>query len=103
MRLKRSVAFFDEASAVGGEELVEVDNLAGEFAAFVGVAHAHTVGLMLADDGVRDDVEAFFDGLDLRLEGLVLDELETARMVDERIPGDACPGLIGFREAAVDN
>ena len=96
-------ALFEDAVAVGVEEVLEFRNLGEEFAAFVGVADAQAATAELHNLLAGDDVGASADGVVGTLEGFVLDELETAAVEDEGVAGDAGGVVVGFGEAAVDD
>ena len=92
----------DVSVAVGHQQLVEVINLLFELFSYIGVAHPHTALAQFENDVGRDNVDTVFDGLLSRLERLVLHQLQTPRMEDERVAGNTGLGLVGLGEATVD-
>lgn len=80
---------FYATGGVGGEKLLEGIHLLLQFLATVGVAYAHTALREIFQHSPAMDVTTAEHSLLTVLERLVLYELNTMTIVDERIAGDA--------------
>ena len=89
--------------AEGIEELGQLVYLALEDLALVGVAHADALRRLLDHLGGAHDVSAAAYGLLLGDERLVLDELEVAAVVDQRIARDTGGLVVSLGKASVDH
>ena len=74
---------------VGVEKLAEVFDLSAEFLAFVGISHPHAMGREFNQLRGGLDVETTLDGVLCIGKRFVLDELEAAAVVNERIACNA--------------
>ena len=95
--------FLEDAVTVSVEELLEVGDLRAEFLTLVGVGNEHAVRGHLNNLGGRFDIGLTDDGITGRGEWLMLNELETAGVVDKGVACDTGLAVVGFREAAVDD
>ena len=100
---RRPFVLLDQPVAVGVEQVLQVRDLLLQLFPLVGVLHHLPVRAQLDDDGGGSDVGAFLDGLGGGLERLVLHEQEAARMVDQRVSGDARLRVVRPGEAPVDD
>ena len=89
--------------SIGREEALEVVDLQLQLFAAIGVANVDAIVLEVLKLYVRMHIDAFDDGFLLRLEMIVLDQLEAVAVEDERIAGDAGGGVVGLGESAVDD
>ena len=97
------IQLLDEPVLIGAEELTQRLDAAEYVAPLVGVAHVDALGELLYQVTGALDVGTATYGLFGGGEGLVLDERHAARVVDERIAGNACGGLVGLAEAPVND
>ncbi len=95
MRLRR------QAAAVGREQLFEIGDAPLHIRAAVGIAHAKPVGILLDHDR-PGRARPRFRARGVRVEGLVLGEIQLVRGIHQRVAADARYGLVRLREAAVD-
>ena len=63
----------------------------------------HALAAEFEDKVVRYDIYALFDGFLCRLERLMLHQLQTSRVINERISCNTRLGLVCLGETAVDN
>ena len=87
----------------GIEQLLQVVNLLGQLAAYVGIGYTHTMGRHLNYLRCRLDVGTFLYGIKGRRERLVLNEYKSTAMVDKCVSGYARLLMISLRETAVYN
>ena len=88
---------------VGVEKLAEVFDLSAEFLALVCISHPHAMGREFNQLRSGLDVETTLDGVLCTGKRFVLDELEAAAVVNERIACNARLIVISLGETAVDN
>ena len=93
--------FLNQAHAIGGQQLLQVGYLRGQFGTLVGVFHHHALRVELDKERGRLDVQSLFDGFLATLEGFVLHQLEAVRVIDQGVAGDARLRLVGFGKATV--
>lgn len=87
----------------GIEQLLQVVNLLGQLATYVGIGYTHTMGRHLNYLRCRLDVGTFLYGIKGRRERLVLNEYKSTAMVDKCVSGYARLLMISLREASVNN
>ena len=80
---------------------MQVADLLQQFFSPVGVSHSDTVAAEVFEQGSVVDVASGEDSLLAALEGLVLNELDSMAVVDERVARYARLLLVGFAETAV--
>ena len=86
----------DDAVAVGIEEFLQVGNLLFEQCAFVCVGDEHASVGHFDDLCGALDVGASLDGIGGAAEGLVLYELESSAVIDQRVACNACLFVVGL-------
>lgn len=94
---------FDEAVAVGVEQLVEVADVLLKVHALVGVAHSDAASHHLHDLFAALDVGAFGHSLLRAVERLVLDEFEATAVIDQCVASNARRVVVGFGKTTVDD
>lgn len=82
--------------SVGEQEFFQVLYLSSEFYSFVGVGDEHSVRAHFNDLQSALDVGSFLDGFAGGGEGLVLHELESPAVVNERVSCDSCFFVVGL-------
>ena len=85
------------------EQTLQLDDLAFQLRAYVGVGNEHAPVRHLNDVGGAADVETFLYGVGSTCEGLMLNKLEAAAVIDKGVAGNTSFLMISLRETTVYN